>query len=119
MAAVGVWWRTLRHLRWQQIVGRAAFKLRRPRPDFRAAAPRRTMTRSWVIPAAKDQSLMGLNRWRFLNVEREISPATWGCSAADKLWLYNLHYFDDLNSAGAAARAAWHRALLTQWIGAN
>ncbi len=36
-----------------------------------------------------------------------------------KLWLYNLHYFDDLNAAGASARVAWHReliqVLLVEW----
>src|SRR6185503_1482321 len=114
MAAVGVWWRTLRHLKWQQIVGRAAFRLHQPRPDLRAAPPRRRVRRSWEAPAAKDQRLVGLNRWRFLNVEREISPNTWESPEADRLWLYNLHYFDDLSSYGADSRAAWHRALLTE-----
>lgn len=119
MTAAGVWWRTMRHLKWQQVVGRAAFKLRRPRPDFRSAPQRRRMTGSWETPAAKEQSLVGLNRWRFLNVECEISPKTWAPPDVDKLWLYNLHYFDDLNSRDADDRAAWHRAALTHWIEAN
>jgi hypothetical protein len=37
--------------------------------------------------------------------------------AQEKLWLYNLHYFDDLNAQGAAAtRVPWHRALLQRWV---
>jgi uncharacterized heparinase superfamily protein len=119
MAAVGVWWRTLRHLKFQQIVGRTAFKLHAPRPDFRGAPQLRAMAHSWKTSAAKDQSLVGSHRWRFLNVEREISPDTWTSADADRLWLYNLHYFDDLNARGADDRAAWHRKLLSEWIEAN
>jgi uncharacterized heparinase superfamily protein len=37
----------------------------------------------------------------------------------DKLWLYNLHYFDDLNAAGAAERRNWHRVLINRWIAEN
>ncbi|MER9670158.1 alginate lyase family protein [Mesorhizobium sp. M0203] len=37
----------------------------------------------------------------------------------DKLWLYNLHYFDDLNASEAARRLDWHRALMERWIAQN
>jgi hypothetical protein len=37
----------------------------------------------------------------------------------EKLWLYNLHYFDDLNGVAAAERTAWHRALLARWVAEN
>ena len=35
------------------------------------------------------------------------------------LWLYNLHYFDDLNSEDAKERTYVHRNLLGRWIGEN
>src|SRR5690606_39267896 len=35
------------------------------------------------------------------------------------LWLYNLHYFDDLNALDASARMDWHRSLISRWIAHN
>jgi hypothetical protein len=34
------------------------------------------------------------------------NAADWNDPAQEKLWLYNLHYFDDLNALGAADRVA-------------
>lgn len=59
-------------------------------------------------------------RFRFLNVERDISsPADWDAPDVAKLWRYNLHYFDDLNAAAAASRLDWHRIVLARWIAEN
>lgn len=33
----------------------------------------------------------------------------------EKLWRYNLHYFDDLNALDAEERIVWHYALLRRW----
>ena len=58
--------------------------------------------------------------FRFLNVEREVeSAADWNRSDWPKLWLYNLHYFDDLVADRADTRAGWHRELIRQWIDEN
>lgn len=55
--------------------------------------------------------------FRFLNTVGQVrSAADWNDPAQEKLWLYNLHYFDDLNAVGAVERAAWHRALLARWV---
>jgi uncharacterized heparinase superfamily protein len=64
--------------------------------------------------------MSGTDVFRFLNVERRIADARdWNRADWPKLWLYNAHYFDDLAADGAAARAAWHRTLLTRWIAEN
>lgn len=36
-----------------------------------------------------------------------------------KLWLFNLHYFDDLNAMGASQRKEWHNQLADRWINEN
>jgi len=55
-----------------------------------------------------------------LNEKHELSSAAdWNNPAWEKLWLYNLHYFDDLNAEGGAARSDWHRALITRWVAEN
>jgi uncharacterized heparinase superfamily protein len=63
---------------------------------------------------------MGPARCRFLNVERDVSGVdAWQRASDDVLWLYHLHYFDDLNAQGAEARASWHRDLLRRWVAEN
>jgi uncharacterized heparinase superfamily protein len=56
---------------------------------------------------------------RFLNVEGALGETGWDHEAADKLWRYNLHYFDDLNSESARARQGWHRDLIARWVADN
>ena len=64
--------------------------------------------------------MSGPARFRFLSAEREASAAAdWNRPDWPKLWLYNLHYFDDLCATDAAARVAWHRALVSRWIAEN
>lgn len=59
-------------------------------------------------------------RVRFLNEERDIkSREDWYAKPEKKLWLYNLHYFDDLNAQGAESRRAWHVNLMHRWIAEN
>ena len=37
----------------------------------------------------------------------------------EKLWLYQLHYFDDLNAQSAEKRTDWHKLLIERWINEN
>ncbi|QVL50067.1 MAG: alginate lyase family protein [Thiocapsa sp.] len=114
------YWHTLRHLRPVQFYGRLWFRLYRPRPDLRPAPGLRAATGAWVAPTEPAVSMQGPETFRFLNAEhRVLGPSAWNDPARDKLWLYNLHYFDDLNAVAAAARADWHRALLLRWVAEN
>lgn len=64
--------------------------------------------------------MTGPASFRFLNVERHLaSAADWNRSNWPKLWLYNVHYFDDLVADDAMHRIAWHRALVNRWIAEN
>jgi uncharacterized heparinase superfamily protein len=62
---------------------------------------------------------MGPTEFRFLNEVRSLSQCGWDDPAVAKLWLYNLHYFDDLNAEGSVQRTGWHRALIARWIAQN
>jgi uncharacterized heparinase superfamily protein len=65
-------------------------------------------------------SLLAPARFRFLNVVGEVeAAAAWNDPDTDKLWLYNLHYFDDLNAEGRDRREAWHNVLIERWIVEN
>lgn len=113
------YWHTVRHLKPVQIYGRLWFRLHRPTPDLRAAPPRRAAQGKWQC-CARAPSMAGANAFRFLNVERRIATVQdWNRAEWPKLWLYNAHYFDDLTADDAAARTAWHRALLARWVAEN
>jgi uncharacterized heparinase superfamily protein len=71
-------------------------------------------------PARRDPSMSGPDRCRFLNEDRSILGAgAWNTPETPKLWLYNLHYFDDLNACDAGGRREWHEALIRRWVAEN
>lgn len=111
---------TLRHLRPVQIHGRLWHRLNPARPDLAAAPELRAATGRWMPAAARPPSMLDGETFRFLNhVGHARTAAGWNDPAQEKLWLYNLHYFDDLNAAGAADRLAWHRELIARWVAEN
>jgi uncharacterized heparinase superfamily protein len=121
LASAARLWRTVRHLRREQLVGRVWFRLHRPRPDTRPAPPLRARTGRWVKPARREPSLLGDGRLRFLGEAHALAagPAAWDDPARERLWRYNLHYFDDLNALHAETRRDAQAALLVRWIAEN
>jgi uncharacterized heparinase superfamily protein len=114
-----LYFHTVQYLKPAQILGRLVFRLSRKAPDLRPSPAVRPLSGSW-IPCARKSSMSGATTFRFLSVMRELSAAAdWNRADCPKLWLYNLHYFDDLNADDAAARVAWHRALIARWIAEN
>ena len=111
---------TLRYLRPVQISGRLWYRLNQVKPNLSAAPRLRLQSGQWVKSAERTASMLSDESFRFLNVVGQVCCATdWNNPAQEKLWLYNLHYFDDLNAAGAADRLAWHRALMSRWVTDN
>lgn len=85
--------RTALHLEPRQIYARL-----RPRPAVsypRTSLQLRPLPGGWVDAIPRESPQMGLNRFRFLNQEREIQ--SWNDPLASRLWLYNLHYFEHVN----------------------
>ena len=115
LASIARYWHTLRHLKPVQFHGRLWFRLRRPRADLRTAPALRRPADGWQAPARRAASMAGARQFRFLNEEASLDGG-WDDSSRARLWLYNLHYFDDLNAEGAPARDEWHQALMDDWI---
>ncbi|CAN5767928.1 N/A [soil metagenome] len=110
---------TLRHLRPAQIYGRVWARLWRPRPALRPASCRRTAMMTWPGPWLRRPSLLGDAQLSLLGDERTLTSAgDWQYVHSTALWLYNLHYFEDLNAAGDG-RLGWQRALIERWIADN
>jgi len=111
-------WHTVRWLRPAQVWGQVTFRLRRPRVRVASAPAVAEHSGSWVH-CAREPSMTGPSRFRFLGVERDIAESGWiDWDRADwpRLWRYHLHYFDDLVANGAAGRQEWHRDLVLLWV---
>jgi uncharacterized heparinase superfamily protein len=64
--------------------------------------------------------MFGNNIFKFLNKEFNLRvQEDWNSTNQDKLWLYNLHYFDDLNAVESEKRNSWHCNLIQRWIDEN
>lgn len=111
---------TVRYLRPAQVWGRAAHVVRKVRPRAGPAPAVRAPASAWRLPEWRAPSMLGPDRFRFLNQERRLAAASdWNNPAWPRLWLYNLHYFDDLDARGAEGRQGWHEALIARWIAEN
>lgn len=120
MRKLCLYFHTVRHLRLSQIAARISYRLHHPRPDLREAPGVRDQGNAFVEPIAMKAAMVGPATFRFLNVERScITAADWTTAHVDKLWIYNLHYFDDLNATGARERREWHQSLMARWIAEN
>lgn len=111
---------TVRHLRPVQVTGRLAMRMRRVRPRPGAAPPVRAIDRHWSLPPWRVPSMLSPTCFRFLNEEREITSVDdWNRADWPRLWVYNLHYFDDLDARRTGDRTPWHEQLISRWIAEN
>lgn len=112
-----LYFHTLRYLRPTQFWGRLVFRIHSPGPEMRPAPRSRLVVAEWGTPVTREQSQLSETIFRFLSEEHEISSGEgWNAPNLATLWLYNLHYFDDLNAHDAKVRHAWHLKLLKRWI---
>ena len=114
-------WRTVRRLKPGQVWFRAwrlAYRGRLPvvhLPPHRPRSPRMT---PWIA-CARPASMTGPWTLSFFDESHDVARAGWVPVDKSRLWSYNLHYFDDLVSDHASARAAWHQDLIALWMEAN
>ena len=113
------YWHTIRYLKLIQIFARAKFYL----PNFKVHQVRKNELRIlaglWTKPAGRSPRMVDQNTFNFLNETHEINRNDWNRSSISKLWLYNLHYFDDLNAHDSSSRSDWHYLLINRWIEEN
>lgn len=118
MASATLYWHTVRYLKPVQFWARALFRFARPRPRFLRAAAK-NLPRDWRLPVVKPTAMVSPTRFQFLNVTHDLDSIGWDDSNVEKLWRYNLHYFDDLNADGAPGRHEWHEAIIARWMAEN
>jgi len=117
---IGRYYHTLKSVKPEQALWWAWYRLYRPRPDLAPAPPLWPTSVKWTETAARPDCMTAPDACRFMGRERSIaSPGCWNDPTCDKRWLYNLHYFDNLNAQGAEDRLEWHRDLIHRWIEEN
>ena len=113
-------WRTVRPLKAGQIANRLTRKFVRPVNTDGQTPALRVPDACWIPCPGRAPSMMACETFRLLSVERSIATAAdWNRKDWPKLWLYNLHYFDDLLAVGAEERTVWHARMIGRWIGEN
>jgi uncharacterized heparinase superfamily protein len=109
--------RTVRYMRPGQVVNRIARRFKSLPPTDGAMPALRATQSVWRNCPGRLPSMLSPQRFRFIGQEGELKDGSgWNRPDAAKLWLYNLHYFDDLRAEGAAGRLQWHRDLMARWI---
>ncbi|MBD3868178.1 MAG: alginate lyase family protein [Acidobacteria bacterium] len=115
-----LYFHSVRYLKPIQVYGRVRNRMRKVRPDLSPAPSLRKQAGMWTAGVRRPARMSGPERFRFLNQTRNMPAASdWNRADVEKLWLYNLHYFDDLNAEGGDDRRAWHTALIERWIHEN
>jgi len=117
---ISLYWNTLRYLRLIQVTERLRRFVRKPQLDLKLAWNFRRASGYWQPPAKRAQKIQADDRFCFLNEVHSVTTTSdWNHPEWDKLWLYNLHYFDDLTAVDGEQRVDWHRALIQRWIDEN
>lgn len=118
-------WHTIRSLKAEQVFYRLYYVFGRRFVRWRAMRPlgrvvMRKWDASWSAPTALKQSHIRQGVFTFLGECGEVSgKADWNSPTKSKLWLYNLHYMDDLNAVDAERRSSLHEWLVGRWIEDN
>ena len=111
---------TVKYLRPVQIYGRLWFKLHKPTVKNTAAPALRAVAAELCDAPSRPGSMTGPQSFEFLGKSGFCRDASdWNNEAQEKLWLYNLHYFDDLTAEHAHERSAWHKPIVGRWIEEN
>lgn len=111
---------TIRYLKIKQILYRMYYKLRKPRILKIDEAIKLSGWSKWCAPLPENNLWDGENSFVFLGkTDRIIKSQDWNSSKHEKLWLYNLHYLDCINTQNSLQQSDRIISLLYKWIKDN
>tara|TARA_R110000751_G_scaffold68236_2_gene138901 strand:+ start:12745 stop:14370 length:1626 start_codon:yes stop_codon:yes gene_type:complete len=108
---------TVKHLKPIQLINRFQRKFIKPNVRICPTLLIRKVNAPWLAIELLNSSYIEGEAFCFLNHKSDI--LNWNDKQQEKLWLYNLHYFDDLNAKGAKQRVAIHCSIIHRWIAEN
>jgi uncharacterized heparinase superfamily protein len=111
---------TIRHLKAEQFTYRLYYRFAKVRLAESRGYSRRTWPAPWSSPGLLPSSMLARDSFEFLGEQGDLKDKdAWNDPRKSKLWLYNLHYLDDLNAVGAECRRDVHTNLINRWIAEN
>ena len=112
--------RTVQHLRLPQITNRIARKLRWKFLDTAPAPTCRRQAQDIPLFTTRSPAWDGKHGFDILARREQIRDSgDWNQSDFPKLWLYHLHYFEDLLRPDAGVWRDRHASLIKRWIAEN
>lgn len=117
---VGLYFHTLKYLKPKQLIFQLLRRIYKPKITFIDYNPKlRSQLEVFNKSLSKQQSLIEPNIFQFFNENGDLDQISWNGEQKEKLWRYNQHYFDDLNSHTCELRLDWHLDLLERWVHEN
>ncbi|ABU69702.1 heparinase II/III family protein [Vibrio campbellii] len=107
---------TVKYLKPIQILNRISRRFSKVKLNV-ASTECNNFSKSWQQVPLLPSCYRGSGQFSFLNVVDTLTD--WNDQTKAKLWLYNLHYFDDLNQQGWQERTEIHKDLIDSWIEQN
>lgn len=119
MTVIGKYYHTLRYLKFKQLYYRLERRYKHPKVN-KLSSSRDTVAGNWVSQELYNKKLISHEVACILNQSADIiSPQSWNDDRYAKLWLYNLHYFDDLNAVGRMDRLELQKHFIDRWVNEN
>lgn len=120
MKKVFLFFHTVRYLKLQQIYFRILRILLKPKVTDEFKESTLNFPENWTHVLLHREKIDRDFFAFFLNHRKRLNfPGDWDNEIPTKLWLYNLHYFEDLMSDNAEGKKQFHLDLLDLWIDQN
>lgn len=112
---------TIKYLRWSQIFYLFYYQFLKLQLTSPTMLRLRTWEKKWKAPGRNSpQTILSLNKVIFLGEDGAINNTQdWNSTKKTKLWLYNLHYLDELNSIHAYKDQILLETFIDKWIHEN
>ncbi len=110
---------TLKYLRCPQIYFRIYRKLVKPKVTEQYLGREPQKSDLWVHANLYDEKISQLVATFLGHTKKLDLPNDWNDESHSKLWVYNLHYFEDLLAVNANTKHDFHIALLDKWVAEN
>lgn len=112
-----LYWHTLKHVKLTQLVNRLTRRIKKIQLPAREVAGLSVQSGNWQPITPSSESFLGNGEVLFLNKKGHMGD--WNSPDQDKLWLYNLHYFEGLLVESHESRRDLNDSLIKQWIVEN
>ncbi len=119
MVKLLIYFHTLKYLKCRQIYHRILKRFSHPK-IHNISGNCAVSNGNWITQELYSQKIFNETDVEFLNHKGAVhSIEDWNNDSKEKLWLYNLHYFDDLNSFGSNSRDTLQQHWVNKWVDEN